>query len=79
MRRHLAFDPEMIAGHPHREVTGPHRLQRVQQFLRASIFPFCSWDLTLSRRRVEDETGSRSLMKSPSGYRPSPIDSTIGA
>jgi hypothetical protein len=30
----LSLDPEMIAGHPDREVSASHRLQRVKQFLR---------------------------------------------
>jgi hypothetical protein len=29
----LAFDAQMIAGHPHREVACAHRLQRVQKIL----------------------------------------------
>ena len=39
----LALDAEMIAGHPHREVAGAHRLQRVQQILqRDRDFPLAA-------------------------------------
>jgi len=29
----FAFDPKVVAGHPHRKIPAPHRLQRMQQIL----------------------------------------------
>src|SRR5260370_41971001 len=39
----LSLDPEMIAGHPHREVPASHRLQRVKQFLRRIWLAVAEW------------------------------------